>query len=131
MFKKSEKLKLIRQGLESGKLLGPSIRDAGMLSYTTIERWRKERPLINRYFTACINKMEGRRNDAVVDSLFKQAAIEGNPTCIAIWLKFKMGWKDTPFVDQSQHTQQFIIYRNPKSMEENVKNTPDPIKTRT
>lgn len=101
MFKKSEKLRLIRQGLESGKLLGPSIRDAGMRSYTTIERWRK-RPLIDRYFNACINKMEGRRNDAVVDSLFKQA-ISGNPTCIAIYLKFKMGWKDNAFIDQSQH----------------------------
>lgn len=102
MFKKSEKLKLIREGLESGKLLGPSIRDAGMRSYTTIERWRKERPLIDRYFNVCLNKMEGRRNDAVVDSLFKQA-IAGNPTCIIVWLKFKMGWKDTPLVESNVH----------------------------
>lgn len=101
MYKKSKKLKEIRKGLESGKLLGLSIRDAGMRSYTTIERWRK-RPLIDRYFHACIMKMEGRRNDAVEDSLFKQA-INGNPTCIAIYLKYKMGWKDSPLIDQSQH----------------------------
>jgi hypothetical protein len=102
MYKKSEKLRLIRNGLESGKLLGQSIRDAGMKSYTTIDRWR-ERPMIDRYFTACINKMDSRRNDAVVDSLFKQA-VNGNPTCIAIYLKFKMGWKDNPtFVNENHN----------------------------
>lgn len=99
MYKKSEKLRLIRQGLESGKLLGQSIRDAGMKSYTTIDRWRS-RPIIDRYFKACISKMDNRRNDAVVDSLFKQA-VNGNVGAIAIYLKFKMGWKDTPtFVNE-------------------------------
>ena len=103
MFKKSEKLRLIREGLEAGKLLGQSIRDAGMKSYTTIDRWRK-RPMIDRYFIASMNRMESRRNNAVIDSLFKQA-ISGNPTCIAIYLKFKMGWKDNSLIDQSSHQQ--------------------------
>ena len=101
MFKKSKVMRDIRKGLEDAQCLGVAIRNSGLKSYTTIERWRK-RPLIDRYFNACINKSDKRRNDAVVDSLFKQA-INGNPTCIAIYLKFKMGWQDSPLIDQSNH----------------------------
>ena len=92
MYKKSEKLKLIRRGLEDAQCLGVSIRNAGIKSDYTVGLWRK-RPMIARYIDRCIEKSASRRDNAVVDSLFKQA-IGGNPTCIAIYLKFKMGWRE-------------------------------------
>ena len=104
MYKKSKILPLIRQGLEAGTTLGVAIRSAGLKSTYTVDLWRKKRPLIDRYLIKCIAKCDNRRNDAVVDSLFKQAN-SGNIGAIAIWLKFKMGWKDSPLVDQSHsHT---------------------------
>jgi hypothetical protein len=99
MYKKSEKLRMIRKGLENAQCLGVAITNAGIKSDYTVLLWRK-RPMIERYIQKCISKSDDRRNNAVVDSLFKQA-INGNPTCIAIYLKFHMGWKDNPsFVNE-------------------------------
>ena len=106
MYKRSEKLRLIRKGLEDAQCLGVAIRNAGIKSDYTVLLWRK-RPLVERYIKRCVEKSDGRRNDAVVDSLFKQA-IGGNPACIAIYLKFKMGWRDNPLIDQSQHKETHI-----------------------
>ena len=105
MFKKSEKLKLIRKSLEDAQCLGVAIRNAGMKSYTTIDRWRKERPLIDRYLTACSAKSENRRVDAVIDSLFK-TALSGNVAAICFYLKNKAGWKDdNAYVQVNHYTQ--------------------------
>ena len=101
MFKKSEKLRLIRKGLEANQCLGVAITNAGIKSDFTVLKWRK-RPMIERYIKRCVEKSNEGRNNAVVDSLFKQA-VAGNMTGVAIWLKFKMGWRDTPMIDQSQH----------------------------
>lgn len=110
MYKKSEKLRLIRKGLEDAQCLGVAINNAGIKSDYTVLLWRK-RPMIERYIQKCIEKSDVRRNNAVVDSLFKQAVL-GNMTGVAIWLKFKMGWKDTPLIDQSRHvTNQVTFYR--------------------
>lgn len=107
MYKKLEKLKLIRRSLEAGKLLGPAIRSAGIKSYSCIEKWRKRRPLIDRYIAACIEKCEGKRIDVVEDSLFK-SAIEGNVTAQMFFLMNRKPdrWQDKRAVvnvDQSKH----------------------------
>jgi hypothetical protein len=117
MYKRSEKLRLIRKGLEDAQCLGVAIRNAGIKSDYTVLLWRK-RPMVERYIKRCVDKGEGRRNDAVVDSLFKQA-IGGNPTCIAIYLKFKMGWRDNPLIDQSVHHSKTFVYLDPKAKEDN------------
>jgi len=117
MYLKSKQMKLIRESLEAGTTLGVAIRSSGMKSTYTVSLWRKSRPMIDRYFNACIDKMSERRNDAVVDALFK-AAKDGNIGAIAIWLKFKMGWKDSPLIDQSQHSKTFV-YLDPKAKEDN------------
>jgi len=93
MYKKSEKMKLIRQSLEAGNCLGVAIKQAGMKSYNTIQEWRAERPMIDRYFAACTNRMENKRVDAVVDALFK-TALGGSVAACAFYLKNKAGWKD-------------------------------------
>ena len=84
MYKKSEKLKSIRQSLESGTLLGVAIRNAGLKSAYTLGLWRK-RPLIDRYIKTCQEKCEVRRVKAVEDALFK-SAIEGNTTAMIFFL---------------------------------------------
>ena len=101
MYKKSEMLHKIRQGLEDAQCLGIALRNAGMKSYSCLERWR-ERPLIDRYIKRCIDKSETRRVNAVVDALFK-TALSGNVAACCFYLKNKAGWKDTSLVDQSQH----------------------------
>ena len=104
MYKKSKILPLIRKGLEECACLGVAIRMSGLKSASTLNVWRKpEGCRIDRYIKACITKSDNRRNDVVVDSLFKSAK-DGNMTAVAIWLKFKMGWKDNPLIDQSYHT---------------------------
>ena len=108
MYKKSEKMRLIRQGLEAGNCLGIAIRNAGMKSYFTIFNWRK-RKLIDNYFRACIDKMENHRINLVVDTLLK-TALSGNVAAMCFYLKNKAGWKDSPFIDNSQH-QHYVIYR--------------------
>jgi len=113
MYIKSKQMKLIRESLEAGTTLGVAIRSSGMKSTYTVSLWRKSRPIIDRYFKACIDKMSERRNDAVVDALFK-AAKDGNIGAIAIWLKFKMGWQDNPLIDQSIKTQ-IVSYARPLS----------------
>ena len=95
MYKKSEKLKLIRRELEAGNNLAVAIRRAGMRSYTTIEKWRKKRPLIDRYLSACIDRKDTRRINTVEDALFK-SAIEGNTTAQIFFLTNRAPdkWKD-------------------------------------
>ena len=113
MYKKSEKMRVIRRALESGKLLGPAIREAGIKSYYTISLWRK-RPLIDRYFQKCIKRMEVRRIDTVVDALYKQA-ISGHVAAICFFLKNKAGWKDAPVFEQHNH----VIYQWSRNGEHN------------
>jgi hypothetical protein len=94
MYKRAEILPVIRRGLENGDCLGVAIRNSGLKSPYTLALWRKRWPRIDHYIIACIDKSKTRRDSAVLDSLFKQAAIVGNPTCIAIYLKYHMGWKE-------------------------------------
>jgi hypothetical protein len=76
MYKKSKTLKIIRQALEGGAQIGPALTRAGVRSYTTLERWRN-RPIVDRYIMACLNRCDKRRVSAVEDALFKKL-IEGN-----------------------------------------------------
>ena len=94
MFKKSLTLRKIRQGLEDAQCLGVALRNAGLKSYTTIERWRK-RPMIDRYIEACINKSGTRRINAVEDALFK-SAVGGNTTAMIFFLtnRYSERWQD-------------------------------------
>ena len=115
MYSKAKILPLIRKELENAQCLGVALRNAGLKSANTLNLWRKpEGCRIDRYIKACVAKSDNRRNDAVVDSLFK-LAVGGHPSGIAIWLKFKMGWIDSPLIDQSKHTHitKVIKYYNP------------------
>lgn len=93
MYKKSKILPLIRKELEDCACLGVAIRRSGLKSPYTVNLWRKANPRIDNYLKACIAKSDNRRNDVVVDSLFKSAK-DGNMTAVAIWLKYKMGWRE-------------------------------------
>lgn len=115
MYKKSKILKQLREVMEGG-IQEEYQACKGIISQKQLGVWSKIDPRIDRYRKALRERCGNTRNYAVVDSLFKQA-VSGNPTCIAIWLKFKMGWKDTPMIDQSKHDH-FIIFRNPEAIKE-------------
>ena len=100
MYKKAQKLKLIVDGMRNGQSLYSAIQSAGVRSHATIINWRRQNPRIDKLLKRADELCSGKRDGMVVDSLFKQA-VSGNPTCIAIYLKFKMGWKDNPmFVNE-------------------------------
>lgn len=92
MYKKSEKLRLIRKELENAQCLGVAIEKAGLKSSYTVYLWRK-RPMIERYIQKCMATSDSRRVDAVVDTLFK-TALSGNVAAMCFFLKNKAGWRD-------------------------------------
>jgi len=77
MYKKLEKLKLIRRSLEAGNLLGIALRNSGIRSYYTLNLWRQKNPRIDRYITVCLVRQNDKRTDAVEDAHFKKM-IDGN-----------------------------------------------------
>jgi hypothetical protein len=84
MYKKSKVLRIIRKEMEQGAALGTAQVRAGLRSPATLDRWRN-RPLIEKYVTACINRKDSVRIKMVEDSLLK-AAIDGNTTAIIFFL---------------------------------------------
>jgi hypothetical protein len=123
MYKKSEMLPKIRKSLEDGQCLGVAIRNAGMKSYSCLDKWRK-RPMIKRYLDACVDRSETRRVNAVIDTLFK-TAISGNVAAICFYLKNKAGWKDSPLIDASQHIHnKYVIIRPINARESQEVNVP-------
>ena len=117
MYKRSQKLKELRKVMEGG-VQEEYQACIGIVSQKQLEVWSKLDPRIGRYRKALRAKCGNKRNLMVVDSLFKQA-IGGNPTCIAIYLKFKMGWKDNALVDQSYH--QTMILQIDKANDNEIK----------
>ena len=110
MYKRAEKVKLIVDNMKQGQSLYAAIQNAGVRSHATVINWRRENPRIEKLLKRAEELCASKRDGMVVDSLFKQA-MAGNPTCIAIYLKFKMGWRDNSLVDQSSHhTYQLINY---------------------
>lgn len=124
MYKKTEIIKKIVENLKDGNQLNMSIYKAGAKP-GTVWLWRKANPRLEKLIKAAQAQCDSKRDSMVVDSLFKQA-VAGNPTAIAIYLKFKMGWKDSPLVDQSSHShltiypQKTLIFKDLKDAENNA-----------
>ena len=71
MYKRLEKLKIIRRELENAKCLGAAQRISGLKSPDTLFRWRKPKgSRIDRYIIACQERSQERRDDAVEDKQF-------------------------------------------------------------
>ena len=119
MYKKSEKLRLLREAMETGKQEYMACKDAGV-TQKQLGVWSKLDPRIERYRVALEKKVDHKRNNMVVDSLFK-SAVNGNVGALAIWLKFKMGWKDNALIDQSTHHYKTFVYLDPKAKEEDAR----------
>lgn len=73
MYKKSQKLHLIRKELENGTLLTIAQQKAGLRSSDTLFKWRKKYPRIDRFITACQSICEEKRITKVEDALYKRA----------------------------------------------------------
>lgn len=110
MYKKLEKLKLIRRSLEAGNLLGIALRSCGIRSYYTLDLWRQKNTRIDKYITACLAKQNDKRIDAVEDAHFKKM-IDGSGSAadyiFYLCNRRPKKWKrqdNGVYIDQSIHT---------------------------
>jgi len=106
MYKKSRKLKAIREGIGRGAGIYAACKSAG-ITYDTLLSWRKRRKMIAGYIDTLLEK----RTMLVIDALYKNAMNGAIPAQI-FWLKNKAGWKDSPLIDQSKteyHYQQVEV----------------------
>jgi len=96
MIKKAPIIKQIIANLKEGNQLCASIIRAGAKP-GTVWIWRKKYPRLELLIKAAQDKSDIKRNEMVVDALFK-SAVNGNVGAMAFWLKNKQGWKDSPAV---------------------------------
>lgn len=90
MYKKSKKLKIIREIIEKGSGVYNACKTAG-ISPVTLWMWRKKDNRVERYITALMD----HRISLVEDALYK-GAITGNTVAQIFFLKNRAGdkWAD-------------------------------------
>lgn len=100
MYKKSKKLKEIRDAVNKGAGICNACNVAGISTFA-LWTWRRKDKRVDSY----VEKLLGHRAKLVEDALLK-SALDGNVTAQIFFLKNRgEGWKDTPMVDQSKNYQ--------------------------
>lgn len=102
MHNRLQKINSVISNVKKGKQFIDSIYASGIRSPQTWYRWEKNNPRLKFLRDAATKICDDKRNTVVIDSLFKKA-VGGDTGAIAIWLKYKMGWKDSPLINASQY----------------------------
>ena len=109
MYKKREKIKIVISEIKTNmKKLRYAVKAAGV-SRSTWYLWEQANPRLEKLRIRAQKLCEEERTEAMEDANFK-AGLNGNVAAQCFYLKNKAGWKDTPFIDQSQHITQIVNY---------------------